>query len=79
MSEMAQPERDGLQFVVEMALRSALKLVRGLRKQIGEREEAVMAAALIREINRSNYQIVRRPGAPGHTFEAPIGPLAEPD
>jgi hypothetical protein len=58
-------------FVIKMALRSALKLVRGLRKQIGEREEDVMAADLLREIELSNYEIVRRPGAPGHTFEAP--------
>jgi hypothetical protein len=79
MSEMPQPEQEGLQFVVEMALRRALKLVRGLRKQIDEREESIMAAALIREINLSNYQIVRRPDAPGHTFEVPIGPLAESD
>ena len=34
------PDHDpGLHFVVQMALRNALKLVRGLRKQISEAEE----------------------------------------
>jgi hypothetical protein len=51
-----------------MALRRALKLVRGLRKQISEAEESVMAGKLPDEITTSNYEIVRRPGAPGHTL-----------
>jgi hypothetical protein len=57
-----------------MALRRALKLVRGLRKQISEAEESVMAGKLLDEIAASNYEIVKRPGAPGHVFEAPTGP-----
>jgi hypothetical protein len=64
----------GLHFVIKMALRNALKLVRGLRKQISETEEDVMTSKLLQEIGLSNYEIVRRQGAAGHTFEAPTGP-----
>jgi hypothetical protein len=52
---MACPD-SGLQFVVKMALRKALKLARGLRKQISDTEEDVMAAKLIEEINLSAYE-----------------------
>jgi hypothetical protein len=33
-----------------------------------------LAFKLLLEIEVSNYDIVRRPAAPGHTFEAPEGP-----
>jgi hypothetical protein len=33
-----------------------------------------MTNKLIQEIELSNYEIVKKPGAPGHTFEAPKGP-----
>src|SRR3979411_2187824 len=52
----------GLHFVVQMALRNALKLVRGLRKQISEAEESVMTGKLLDEIALSNYEIVKRAG-----------------
>jgi hypothetical protein len=69
------PHHDpGLHFVVQMALRNALKLVRGLRKQISEAEESVMTGKLLDEIALSNYEIVKRPSAPGHVFEPPTGP-----
>ena len=42
-SEFQMPDHDpGLHFVVQMALRNALRLVRGLRRQISEAEESVM-------------------------------------
>jgi hypothetical protein len=63
-----------LHFLIKMALRNALKLVPGLRKQIGDIDEDVMASKLLLEIEMSNYDIVRRTGATGHTFEAPEGP-----
>jgi hypothetical protein len=43
---MSLPDDRGLRFVIKMALRNALKLVRGLRKQITELDEDVMARAL---------------------------------
>jgi hypothetical protein len=71
---MTKPD-PALHFVVQMALRNALKLVRGLRKQISEAEESVMAGKLLDEIALSNYKIVKRPtGAAGHTFPPPTEP-----
>ena len=68
------PEHDpDLHFVIQMALRDALKLVRGLRKQISEAEESVMAGKLLDAIALSSYRIVKDTGAAGHVFEAPKG------
>lgn len=74
---MTSPD-PALSFVFKMALRNALKMVRGLRKQIGDSDEDVMTTKLLAEIGLSNYEIVHRATAPGHTFPAPIGPL-DPD
>jgi hypothetical protein len=63
-----------VQFVLKMALRNALKMVRGLRKEIGDLDEDVMVRKLLSEIALTNYELVRRPDAPGHTFPAPTGP-----
>jgi hypothetical protein len=68
------PPDPKLHFMIKMALRNALKLVPGLRKQIREIDEDIMASKLITEIGQSNYQIVRLASAPGHTFETPTGP-----
>ena len=54
-----------------MALRNALKLVRGLRKQISELDEDIMTAKLINEINLSNYEIVKKAGTCGHVVDLP--------
>jgi hypothetical protein len=63
-----------LRFVIKMALRNALRLVPGLRKRISDRDEDVTASKFIDEIEQSNYEIVKRSGAVGHTFAAPKGP-----
>ena len=70
---MSLPREDPFRFVIKMALRNALKLVRGLRKQISDAEEDVMAAKLIEEIKLSNYMITKKAEPCGHTFE-----LSEP-
>jgi hypothetical protein len=64
----------GLHFVIKMALRNALKLVRGLRKQISDTDEDVIAVKVIQEINLSNYEITKKSGSSGHTFQAPTTP-----
>jgi hypothetical protein len=64
---------EGLLFSVQMALRRALKMVPGLRKQIGERDERVMAIKFVDEISIA-YDIVRKPGEAGHTFGPPSVP-----
>jgi hypothetical protein len=71
---MPRSDEQPLRFVIKMALRNALKLVRGLRKQISDSDEDVMTNKLIQEIELSNYTITKKSGAPGHTFEAPKGP-----
>lgn len=65
----------GLLSVFKMALRNALKLVRGLRKEVGEIDEDVMARKLIEELGRSGYRLVRDAPGPGlHVFRSPEGP-----
>jgi len=69
---MPLPDDRSLRFVIKMALRNALKLVRGLRKQITELDEDVMAGKLIDEINLSNYEIVKKAGTCGHVVDLPV-------
>jgi hypothetical protein len=70
---------EGLRFSVRMALRRALKMVPGLRKQIGERDERVMAIKFVSEISIA-YDIVRKPGEVGQVCDPPTGPeVKEPD
>jgi hypothetical protein len=70
---MPPPAENPLRFVVAQALREALKLVRGLRKQVSEIEEDVMAGKRIEEIDIAGYEIVRKRGNAGFTFEPPTG------
>jgi hypothetical protein len=56
-----------------MALRKALKMVPGLRKQIGERDERMMAIKFVSEISIA-YDIVRKPAEAGHLCDRPTGP-----
>jgi len=56
---------DALRLVLKMALRNAVKLVKGLRTQIGAIDEDVMVTKLIRELEVSGYEIVKRPGDAG--------------
>jgi hypothetical protein len=53
-----------------MAVRNSLKLVKGLRKQIGDLDEDVMVGKLLDELRMSSYEIVKKPGT-GHMFEPP--------
>ena len=70
---------EGLLFSVQMALRKALKMVPGLRRQIGERDERVMAIKFVSEISIA-HDIVRKPGAAGHVCDPPTGvEMKEPD
>lgn len=73
------PDHDpALHSVVTMALRNTLKLLRGLRKQITEAEEGVMADKLLDEIALSNYEIAKRQGAARHAFKSPTGNRNDP-
>jgi hypothetical protein len=54
----------------------ALKLVRGLRKQITDLDERVMTTELLRQLHIGGWEVRKRPDAPsaGFTFEPPTGP-----
>ena len=59
-----------------MALRRALKLVRGLRKQINDIDENIMAKKMIDDLDVSGWEIRKKPGGnAGFTFEPPEGPV----
>jgi hypothetical protein len=59
-----------------MALRKALKLVRGLRKQVTDLDQEIMAKKMVDELDISGWEIRKRPdaSAAGFTFEPPEGP-----
>ena len=62
-----------------MALRKALKMVPGLRKQIGERDERMMAIKFVSEISIA-HNIIRKPREVGQMVSPPTGPeTKEPD
>src|ERR1700686_4598517 len=46
-----------LGFVLKMALRNTVKLVKGLPKQISDIDEDLMVANLIEEVRQSSYEI----------------------
>jgi hypothetical protein len=70
---MPQPDDAALRFVLKMALRNALRMVKGLRKQISDMEEDVMVGKLIEELRMSSYEVVKKVGDTGHTFDPPAG------
>jgi hypothetical protein len=51
---------DALRFVLKMALRNPCKLVKGLRKQVGEIDERIVVTKLLSEIDVVGYKIVRK-------------------
>ncbi len=58
-----------------MALRKALKLIRGLRRQVTDIDESIMAKKIIDELDTSGWEITQKPDRPaGFTFETPDDP-----
>jgi hypothetical protein len=74
MKEMRKSDNEPLRFVIKMALRNAFRVIAGLRKQISDMDEDVITIKFLQEIEMSNYEITKKPGASGHTFEALKGP-----
>ena len=66
-------ENDERSFVLKMALRKSLGPIKGLRRQISNADEDVMVLRLLEELNVAGYEIVRKPGNAGFTFETPGG------
>jgi hypothetical protein len=58
-------------FVVKMALRNALGLIPG--KKISDKHEDIVVLKLLRELDLMGYEIVKKPGNAGFTFDTPGG------
>jgi hypothetical protein len=73
---MPRSPEDSVLFLVKMALRRAFKLVLGLRRQISDTDEDIMAKKLVDDLDVSGWEIRKRPDAPsaGFTFKPPEGP-----
>jgi hypothetical protein len=62
-------------WILKRALHKALKLIRGLRKQVTEVDESIMTDAILKDLDISGWEITRIPGRyAGFTFEPPTGP-----
>jgi hypothetical protein len=69
------PQEDSIRFLLKMALRKALKLIRSLRKQVSDIDEDIMANKMLDELDISGWEIRKKPsGHAGFTFEPPEGP-----
>jgi len=57
------PDDVAFRFVLKMALRNVLRMVKGLRKRIGDVDEDVIDRKLLEELRQSSYEVVKGPGA----------------
>ncbi len=63
-----------------MALRKALRLIRGLRRQITDVDESIMTTKTIDELEISGWEITQKPDrSAGFVVETPTGPDARRD
>jgi len=58
------PQQDPVLFLVKTALPKALKLIRGLRKQVSDIDEDIMAKKMLDELDISGWKIRKKPGRP---------------
>jgi hypothetical protein len=56
------PQEDSIRFLLKMALRKALKLIRRLRKQVSDIDEDIMAKKMLDELDISGWEIRKKPG-----------------
>lgn len=60
-------------FVLKMALRKALRTIKGPRRQISDAEDDIIVLKLLEELDVAGYEIVKKPGNAGFAFETPGG------
>ena len=60
-------------FVLKMQLRKALGLIKGLRRHISDVDEDVIVLKLLEKLDVAGYEIVKKPGNAGFTFDTPGG------
>ncbi len=58
-------------FILKMALRKALRLIRGPRRQITDIDESIMTKKIIDELEVSGLEITWKPGRPARFVIAP--------
>ena len=59
--------------VRKMALRKALRMKKGAHRQISNAEADIIVLKLLEELHVAGYEIVKKPGNAGFTFETPGG------
>jgi hypothetical protein len=59
--------------VLKMALRKAFRMKKGVRRQISDAEADIIVLKLLEELHVAGYEIVKKPGNAGFTFETPGG------
>jgi len=60
-------------FVLKMQLRKALSLIKGLRRHVSNTDEDVIVSKVLKEFDVAGYEIVKKPGNAGFTFDTPGG------
>jgi hypothetical protein len=60
-------KREALVFSVKLGLRRGLKLIRGMRRALGDNQQEVIAEAIVDDLERSNWKIEPGPESPGHS------------
>lgn len=61
LSDMARTPRADLNFTMKLAFRNALKLCRGIRRQVTDVEEDIAAKEIVAWLERSGYKFVHAP------------------
>jgi hypothetical protein len=56
-----------------MKLRKALDVIKGLRRHVSDADENVIVQKLLQELDVAGYEIVKKPGSAGFTFDNPDG------
>jgi hypothetical protein len=60
-------ERQDLVFSFKMALRNALKVLRGMRKSLTDEQQDRVAEMMVEDLRRQNWKIEKGPTPEGHS------------
>ena len=60
-------ERQDLVFSFKMALRSALSVIRGMRKTLTDEQQDRVAEMMVEDLRRQNWKIEKGPMPKGHS------------
>ena len=60
-------------------MRSGFKMVRGMRRQLDEKEQFLIAQKVAEQLRRSNWNVQQGPPAPAHTADTSYKPHSTSD